>query len=52
MVAVTFSKGKAEFVKRKMPDGTVQDVCLCAHNVDFSVNWCIAQVPVHLFLLF
>ncbi|HIJ14456.1 TPA: hypothetical protein HA371_06985 [Candidatus Woesearchaeota archaeon] len=48
MVAVTFSKGKAEFVKRKMPDGTVQDVCLCAHNVDFSVNWCIAQVPVHL----
>jgi hypothetical protein len=45
MVSLKLTRGKAEFVKRKLPSGEVEDVCLCAWNADFSVRGCIAQVP-------
>jgi len=39
--------GKGEAVRRKMPSGEIQDVCLCWYNVDCAEN-CIAQVDVEL----
>ena len=48
MASLRLTPGKADFVKRKRADGTIQDVCLLKWNVDFSQG-CIAQVhPCHL----
>lgn len=48
MTSVRLTPGKADFVRRKRADGTIQDVCLLKWNIDFSQG-CVAQVhPCHL----
>jgi len=43
MVQLQLVKGKAEFVKRKKPNGKLEDICLCDWNTDFAFA-CIGQV--------
>ena len=43
MVQLQLVKGKAEFVKRKKPNGELEDICLCDWNADFAFA-CIGQV--------
>jgi DNA repair photolyase len=43
MSQLQLSKGKAEFIKRQKPDGTIEDICICEDNADFSFA-CIGQV--------
>jgi hypothetical protein len=43
MAQLQLSKGKAEFIKRQKPNGTIEDICICDNNADFSLT-CIGQV--------
>ena len=43
MTQLQLVKGKAEFVKRKKPNGELEDICLCDWNTDFAFA-CIGQV--------
>jgi len=47
MASVRLFSGKGEFVRRKLPDGGIEKVCLCVHNTDF-LRGCISQVRVDL----
>lgn len=40
--------GKGDFVRRRLPDGSVENICLGLHNADLSVGGCISQVPCEL----
>jgi hypothetical protein len=44
MAELRLVKGKADFVRRQNPDGTIENVCICEDNADFSLA-CIGQVP-------
>ncbi|MFH1307415.1 MAG: hypothetical protein ABIH72_01015 [archaeon] len=35
--------GKADYIKQRLPDGTIEDVCLCTHTSRFTFG-CEAQV--------
>jgi hypothetical protein len=43
MAELKLVKGKAEFIKRKLPNETIEDICICENNADFAFA-CIAQV--------
>ncbi len=43
MPSLYLTEGKGEFVKRKLPNGEIQDICKCKWNADFA-RACIAQV--------
>ncbi|MAH03794.1 hypothetical protein CMI39_03345 [Candidatus Pacearchaeota archaeon] len=45
MGSVRLRRGKADFLKRKLPGKDIETVCLCTYNADLSVRGCIAQVP-------
>lgn len=45
MVQLRLRRGKGDFIRKKLSDGTIEDVCLAVHNADFSIRGCIAQVP-------
>ena len=46
--SITISEGgKANSVRIRLPNGEVEDVCLCRYNIDLA-RACIAQVPVEL----
>jgi len=45
MVEVRLRPGKADYMTRKLPDGSLEIVCLCKHNADMSKRGCISQVP-------
>jgi hypothetical protein len=43
MAELRLVKGKADFIRRQKPDGTIEDICICDNNADFSPA-CIGQV--------
>lgn len=43
MVSLILTKGKGEFIRRKLSNGEIQEICKCKWNADFS-KACIAQV--------
>ena len=45
MVQIRLRSGKADFIKKQLPDGKTEEVCLCKYNADFSITGCFAQVP-------
>lgn len=43
-VAVRLREGKGAYVRRKLPNGEIIDICDCIWNADFSIRGCAAQV--------
>ena len=44
MPSVRLKRGKGEYVRRQLPNGEIENVCLCTYNSDFSTRGCINQV--------
>jgi hypothetical protein len=46
MASVLLKPGKGDFVRKALPGGGDEELCLCAWNADFSEQGCINQVFV------